>query len=43
MFDLDRGDLDAPGIGLPVEDFLDVAVELVSFGQHLVKVMLAKD
>src|SRR3546814_18007484 len=42
MLDLDIGHLDAPGIGLAVEDFLDIVVQLVAFGQHLVEVMLAE-
>ena len=42
MLDLDIGDLDAPGVGLRVEDFLDVAVELVALGQHLVEIVLAE-
>ena len=42
MLDLDIGDLDAPGVGLPVEDLLDVAVELVALRQHLVEIVLAE-
>ena len=42
MLDLDVGDLDAPGIGLRVEDLLDVDVELLALGQHLVEVVLAE-
>src|SRR4249919_1090250 len=38
--DLDVGDLDAPGIGLRVEDGADVVVELLALGQHLVQVVL---
>src|SRR5690606_29316212 len=33
---------DAPGIGLLVEDGADLAVELVTLGQHLVQVVLAE-
>jgi len=42
MLDLDIGDLDAPGLGLMVEDFLDVFVQLVALLQHFVEVMLAE-
>src|SRR4249919_761351 len=38
--DLDVGDLDAPGIGLRIEDGADVVVELFALGQHLVQVVL---
>ena len=37
MLDLDVGDLDAPGVGLRVEDLLDVEVEPLALGQHLVE------
>ena len=33
---------DAPGVGLLVENFLDVGVELVALGEHLVEVVLAQ-
>ena len=42
MLDLDVGDLDAPGVGLLVEDVLDVGVQLVALGQHLVELVLAE-
>ena len=42
MLDLDVRDLDAPGVGLLVEDALDVGVELVALGQHLVELVLAE-
>jgi hypothetical protein len=41
-FDLDGGDLDAPGFGLLVENVLDAGIELVALGQHLVEVVLAQ-
>src|SRR5690606_23898223 len=40
--DLDVGDLDAPAIGLGIEDGLDVQVQLFALGQHLVQFMLAQ-
>ncbi len=40
--DLDVGDLDAPAFGLLVEHVLDVGIELVALGQHLVEVVLAQ-
>ena len=42
VLDLDIGDLDTPGVGLRVEDLLDVAVQLVALGQHLVELVLAE-
>src|SRR5579884_3653253 len=42
VLDLDIGDLDAPGVGLRVEDLLDVVVELVALGEHLVELVLAE-
>jgi hypothetical protein len=42
VLDLDVGHLDAPGIGLGIEDLLNVVVELVAFGQHLVQLVLAE-
>ena len=42
VLDLDVGDLDAPGVGLLVEDALDVLVELVALGEHLVQLVLAE-
>ena len=42
MLDLDIGDLDSPGIGLLIENLLDVAVQPVTFRQHLVEVVLAE-
>ena len=35
--DLDIAHLDAPGLGLGVEDALDVGAELLALGQHLVE------
>ena len=35
-------DLDAPGVGLRVEDGLDVDVQLVALGEHLVELVLAE-
>ncbi len=43
MLDLHVGDLDAPGIGLLVENFLDIAVELIAFRQHLIQLMLPQN
>jgi hypothetical protein len=40
--DLNVGDLDTPGISLFVEHILDVDVELVSLGEHLIEVVLAQ-
>jgi len=40
--DLDVRDLDAQGVGLLVEHVLDVYIELVPLGEHLVEVMLAQ-
>src|SRR5690606_18436848 len=42
MLDLDIGNLDPPGVGLCVEDLLDVVVELVAFGQHRIEIVLAE-
>src|ERR1043166_2381221 len=42
VLDLDIGDFDAPAFGLAIEDLLDVAVELVAFGEHLVEIVLAQ-
>src|SRR5262245_6485800 len=42
-FDLDGGHLDAPCLGLLVEHVLDVGVELVALGQHLVEIVLAQN
>jgi hypothetical protein len=41
--DLDGGYFDAPCLGLLVEDVLDVGVELVALGQHLVEIVLAQN
>src|SRR3546814_9074832 len=43
MLDLDIGDLDPPGVGLGVEDLLDVGVELVALGELVVQFVLAED
>src|SRR5262245_3336340 len=42
ILDLDRGYLDPPDVGLPVEDLLDVGGQLVSFRKHLVEFVLAE-
>src|SRR3954470_22675399 len=42
MLDLHISYLDAPGVGLLVENLLDIAIELVTFRQHLIKLVLAK-
>src|SRR6267378_148161 len=39
VLDLDVGDLDAPGVGLRVEDSLDVEIELLALGQQLVELV----
>src|SRR6266540_3206558 len=38
----DGGDLDAPRVGLRVEDLLDVGVQLLTLGQHVVELVLAQ-
>ena len=42
VFDLHIGDLDPPGVGLPVQDLLEVGVQPVTLGQHLVELVLAE-
>jgi len=42
MLDLHIGNLDAPAVGLAVENLLDVLVELVALGQNLVEFVLAE-
>src|SRR6266404_3153112 len=42
VLDLDVGDLDAPGVGLRVEDSLDVEIELLALRQQLVELVLAQ-
>jgi len=42
MLDLDIGDLDAPGIGLGVENLLYVEVELFPLGEHIVQLVFAQ-
>ncbi|MNC40922.1 hypothetical protein D3C75_896640 [compost metagenome] len=42
MLDLDVGHLDAPGVGLRVEHLLDVGVEPLALGQHVVQLVLAE-
>ena len=42
MFDLNIGNFDTPGVGLRVEDDLNIAIELVALRQHLVEFVLAK-
>src|SRR5215831_15347910 len=43
VLDLDVRHLDPPGVGLRVEDALDVEVELLPLGEHLVELVLAED
>jgi hypothetical protein len=43
VFQLDVGDLDAPGVRLGVENALHVVVEPFPFSQHLVEFVLAHD
>ena len=43
LLQFDVGDLDAPGVRLFVQEALDVAIELVPFGEHFVEFMLAQD
>ena len=42
VLDFDARDLDAPGVGGGIENLLDVDVELVALGQHLVELVLAE-
>ena len=42
ILDLDGGDLNAPGVGLLVEDLLDIGVEPIPFCEHLVQFVLAE-
>ncbi len=42
VLDLDVRHLDSPRVGLRVENVLDVVVELVALGEHLVEVVLAE-
>ena len=42
LLDLDGADLDAPRLGLLVEDLLQVGVQLVAFAEHLVERVLAE-
>ena len=42
MFDFHIGDLDAPLIGLAIEDDLDVFVQLVALGKQLIELMLTE-
>src|SRR5262249_56025836 len=41
--DLDGGHLDAPCLGLFIEHVLDIRIEFVALGQHLVEVVLSQD
>ena len=43
MLDLDVGHLDAPCVGRLVENRLDVAVELLAFGEYVVELVFAQD
>src|SRR5262245_16708493 len=42
VLDLDGGHLDAPRVGLRIEDLLDIEVELVALGEQLVELVLAE-
>ncbi len=42
MLDLHIADLDAPGVGLLIEDILDIRIELLPLGQHLIQFVLAQ-
>jgi hypothetical protein len=42
MLDLDVRDLDTPCVGVGVETLLDIHVELLAFGEHIVEVVLAQ-
>src|SRR6266850_2953688 len=42
ILDLDGGDLDAPDVGLLIEDLLDIGIKSVPFGEHLVQFVLAE-
>ena len=42
VLDFDVGDLDAPGVGLRVEQLLDVLVQAFALGQHVVEFVLAE-
>ena len=42
VLDLDIGNLDAPRVGLRVEHLLDVGVQPVALGEHLVEIVLAQ-
>ena len=41
VLDLDRGDLDAPGVGAPRRGSLQLGVELLALGEQLVQLGLA--
>src|SRR5207248_7417368 len=43
LLDLDLGDLDAPRIGVGVEDRLDLLVDAIALGEQLVELCLAAD
>lgn len=43
VLQLDIRHLDTPGVGLLVEDALDIGVEPVALGQHLVGLVQADD
>jgi hypothetical protein len=42
VLDLDVGNLDTPGVGLGIEDLLDIQIQAFAFGEHLVQLMLAQ-
>jgi hypothetical protein len=42
MFDLDIRHFDTPGISLLVEDRLDIGIEAIPLGEHLVELMLTE-
>jgi len=41
--DLNVADLDAPCLGLGVEDSLDIGAEFLALRQHLIQLVLAQD
>ncbi|KQQ87920.1 hypothetical protein ASF77_14420 [Massilia sp. Leaf139] len=42
VLDLDIGDLDAPSVGLGVEHLLDVDIQALALGQHVVELVFAE-
>ncbi len=43
MFDLDVGHLDTPGVGLLIEDLLNISVEPIPFRQQLVEFVFTEN